>query len=423
MRIDRLHVRNIKGFKEKSLKLNPRFTLLVGDNGAGKTTLLDALAVAAGVWLVKPPDSTLVSSGRNILKEEIRLEPLKEEERTQLIECKPVTIEAEGEIADRSVKWLRQISTEGTRTSNADASEALNLIRRHYSRVHAGDKLVTPVIAYYGAGRSWLPYRSRQLKRTTSFGPVRRWEAFYDCFAERIRQNDLQKWFQRELFAFAKESKWRPGYDIVKGSILHCIPGADELWYDVDRAEVVLRFGSKSTAYSNLSAGQRMMVALIADIAIKAVTQNSHLIGKDSRRDVGTNLPQLLQQTPGLVLIDEIDAHLHPRWQRRVVGDLKHLFPKIQFVCTSHSPFVIQSLDIGEVRSLDKSGPLSTEYANVSIEDIAEEIQKVTVPQQSERARKLSETATKYFSPLKKREKDGISDELKRAEFEYRKAS
>ena len=60
MRIDRLELRNFKKFAELDLSLHPQFTLLIGDNGAGKTSVLDALAVALGVWLVEPPDSTLI---------------------------------------------------------------------------------------------------------------------------------------------------------------------------------------------------------------------------------------------------------------------------------------------------------------------------------------------------------------------------
>ena len=98
-------------------------------------------------------------------------------------------------------------------------------------------------------------------------------------------------------------------------------------------------------------------------------------------------LPDVLRLTPGLILIDEIDAHLHPKWQRRVVGDLKDTFPAIQFVCTSHSPFVIQSLEPGELRILDETDVDSNEeYANRPIEDIAEDIQHIRLPQQSKRA-------------------------------------
>jgi len=68
MRIDRLEIENCKKFARQAFELHPQFTLFVGENGAGKTTVLDALAVAASIWLVEAPDSTLANSGRNILK-------------------------------------------------------------------------------------------------------------------------------------------------------------------------------------------------------------------------------------------------------------------------------------------------------------------------------------------------------------------
>lgn len=423
MRIDRIEIRNFKRFEEKQLDLNPKFTLLAGDNGAGKTTLLDALAVAAGVWLVKPPDSTLVNSGRNILRGEIRLESKFEGDRVQLFERKPVSIMADGEIANERVKWLRQVRRDGVRTSNADAKDALHIIENHFSQVDDGDKVLSPVIAYYGAGRAWLPSRSRSSKAKTKSGPARRWEAFYDCFEERIRLSDLQNWFQRETIAFAGKREWRPGYKVVKNAILRCVPGANGLWYDGDRAEIVLSIDEQAHTFTNLSAGQKMMVALIADISIKVVSQNAHLLREDLPNTIDEFPHEILKKTPGLVLIDELDAHLHPLWQQRVVSDLKQAFPMIQFVCTSHSPFVIQSLDANELRTLDESGPLLVEYANRSIEDIAEDIQKVEMPQQSLRAKELAQATEKYFSLLKKSGGKATSSELKKAEAAYRAAS
>ena len=73
--------------------------------------------------------------------------------------------------------------------------------------------------------------------------------------------------------------------------------------------------------------------------------------------------------------------------------------------------------------TLDESGPLLVEYADKSIEDIAEDIQKVECPQQSRRAGELSRATERYFSLLKKMGRDGPSRELNSAEVEYRKAS
>ena len=418
MRVDRLRLRNFKCFEDYTLELHPRFTLLVGDNGAGKTTILDALAVAAGIWLVKPPDSMLVTSGRNILRNEIRLDIRYEGDRAQFVECKPVSITATGEISGHRLEWRRQIHLHGSRTTNAGAATALRIVENHFSRDGAGKNLPNPVIAYYGAGRAWLPSRARGPTGRRARRPARRWEAFYDCFQERIRSGDLRIWFQREAIASANRGgHWRPGYEVVKGAIVRCVPNADDLWYDGDRQEIVLSIAGRAQPFANLSAGQRMMVALVADVATKAVMQNPHLMSDVGRGD--SEVPPVLQQTPGMVLIDEIDVHLHPKWQREVVRDLKETFPKIQFIGTSHSPFIIQSLEAGELRTLDPGGPQLLEYANRSIEDIAEEVQRIDVPQQSLQARELAEATERYFSLLQG-DADHTDEALQEAEAAYR---
>lgn len=352
MRIDRLEIKNFKKFSDYTLNLHPQFTLLVGDNGTGKTTILDALAIAAGVWLVNSPDTTLNNSRRNILPSEIRLEAIASDTVTQFIERKPTQITAIGTINDRPVTWLRQIKTNGSRTSNTEAKQALKIISTLFQQVESGAKIWLPVMAYYGAGRSWLPSNQRDPKALTNTLPSRRWDAFYDCFEERIRITDLHTWFQKEAIASVnRQGQMRSGYNVVKFAILRCIPDADDLWFDGDRGEIVVAIDGEPQPFSNLSAGQKMMVALMADLAIKIVTQNASFLTEELDRD-NKKSPQILQQTSGLVMIDEIDVHLHPKWQRRVIKDLKSTFPLIQFVCTTHSPIIISEVEAECIRVL-----------------------------------------------------------------------
>jgi predicted ATP-binding protein involved in virulence len=425
MRIDRLEITNFKKFSDYTIDLHPQFTLLVGDNGTGKTTILDALTIAAGVWLVNSPDTTLKNSRRNIFPSEIRLEAIEADMDgftiTQLIERKPVQIKAIGSIDNQPIEWLRQIGINGSRTSNTGAKEALEIISTLFQRVGSHEKIRLPIVAYYGAGRAWLASNQRDLKATLHSSPSRRWDAFYDCFAERIRIADLQNWFQKEAIASAnRQGKMRPSFNVVKFAILRCIPHADDLWFDPERSEIVVSIQGNPQPFSNLSAGQKMMVGLIADIAIKIVTQNAAFISEDLDEN-STNLPLIFQETSGLVLIDEIDVHLHPKWQRQVVNDLKTTFPSIQFVCTTHSPFIIQSIEQGELRSLDFEDTQSLEYANQSIEDIAEDIQQVEVPQQSLKARELDVATERYFEILQNPD-ESQSEQLAEAEVAYRQA-
>jgi predicted ATP-binding protein involved in virulence len=358
MRIDQLSIKNFKKFADQQFEFHPQFTLLVGENGAGKTSVLDALAIAAGIWLAEPPDTTLIGSRRNILSREIRLEPQTKPDRTQFIERLPVVVTAIGKIAGtENLTWTRQIRKTGTRTSNADAKECLSLIQETYRRDAAGENVLCPVIAYYGAGRAWLPSNERIPKGKIN-GPARRWEAFYDCFSERIRFSDLNRWFQRETTERGnQQGKWRPGAEAVRKAILACIPDATDVGFDTDRDQIVLAIEGQTQPFDNLSAGQRMLLAMVADLAIRVVTQNAFLLPAGELGADDLPIPRVLARTPGLVLIDELDVHLHPIWQRRIVHDLKRLFPAIQFVCASHSPQLIGELQPEEILLLRDGVP------------------------------------------------------------------
>ena len=342
MRIDSLKIENFKKFSKLSLKLAPQFTLFVGDNGTGKTSVLDALAIAAAVWLVDPPDSILANSGRNITPSEIRLESAVKGDRIQFSERKPVLVSATGRIGQHeNVSWTRQIGHGRTRTSNADAKLAIKYIQEIFERDRAGEDVLCPVLAYYGAGRAWLASNQRVPKAKAS-RPARRWAAFYDCFSERIRFAELQDWFKRETIERGNRGgNWRPGFQAVRRAILRCVPESDDVRFDTDRQQIVLSIAGNAQPFDNLSAGQRMMLALVADLAVKAVTQNAFLLPAEQLGLDEADLPEVLAKTPGVVLIDELDVHLHPRWQRRVAKDLRETFPSIQFVATTHSPQVI----------------------------------------------------------------------------------
>ena len=420
MRIDQLTVQNFKKFAEQTFTLHPQFTLLVGENGSGKTTVLDALAVSLGIWLVKAPDTSLYNSGRNILTTEIRLEPSHEGDRIQFREKFPVLVQATGQLGEQqNVTWIRQIRQGGKRTTNADAKKALDIIKDIYQRDTSGESIICPVLAYYGAGRAWLPSNQRLPAEAKANGAARRWAAFYDCFNERIRFDELRKWFHRETTAAGNRGgRMRPGFEVVRRAVLGCVSQADGLWFDPDRGQIVLSIADHAQPFDNLSAGQRMMLALVADIAIKAVTQNAFLLPPDELGPEDEPLPRLLRQTSGVVLIDELDVHLHPKWQRRVIEDLRRTFPKIQFIGTTHSPFLIQSLRSGEELILLDGQP-PAQVADKPIEEIVEGIMGVANPRVSVRYEEMKEVARDYLETL---EQAAMAPEEKLAAYKQRLA-
>ena len=167
------------------------------------------------------------------------------------------------------------------------------------------------------------------------------------------------------------------------------MPDATHVGFDFARDELMLRFPDCELPFDYLSDGYRNMVAMAADMAVRCATLNPALG------------PDAASKTPGVVLIDEIDLHLHPKWQRRVVADLMRAFPLIQFVATTHSPFVIQSLpQTPEVRLINLDNEAATVRENSSIEDITEEVQGVELPQMSQRKLEMLHTAEEYYRLL-----------------------
>ena len=153
--------------------------------------------------------------------------------------------------------------------------------------------------------------------------------------------------------------------------------------------DIVIEFSDASRfPFFLLSDGQRSMAATAADIAMRCAQLNPHLNG------------QALTETPGVVLIDEIDLHLHPRWQRRVVEDLCRTFPRVQFIATTHSPFIIQSIHRNAVIDLDREENEFVPYEERSIEDISEELMGVNQPQRSQRFLKMVEAAEQYYRAI-----------------------
>jgi predicted ATP-binding protein involved in virulence len=136
---------------------------------------------------------------------------------------------------------------------------------------------------------------------------------------------------------------------------------------------------------SQLSDGERSFLALVCDLGRRLVLANPLLDNP--------------LYGAGVVLIDELELHLHPKWQREVREKLRQTFPNIQFIATTHSPFVIQSLQAGELINLDPDE--SGEYTDRSIEDIAENVMGVDLPQKSERYRQMMAAAEEYFRLLR----------------------
>ncbi len=356
MKINRIKLKNFKLFEDFELSLHPEFTLLIGENGSGKSSIVEALAIVCGVWLYEVPDKNVSDSRVHLDDDQIRMTWQNAGDRPQFVRAlSPCSVQAHGLIAGSNVDW--DFTIKYLDKSLAGLEPARREISKLIKAAHSGKKQLLPVIAYYGAGRAWMPHLERRKSDEATRAPRSRWEAFYDCLKGGIRIADLRKWFADEMIERRSDGRFRPGFEIVKKAILRCVPNADDAWYDTGMADIVLSINKNPQPFFNLSAGQLTMLALVADIAIKCVIQNNYLVPPDRLGPQDDPIPQVLKETPGVVLIDEIDVHLHPRWQRRVIEDLRTMFPSIQFVATTHSPQVIGQVDADCIRVVSQGKP------------------------------------------------------------------
>jgi predicted ATP-binding protein involved in virulence len=361
MKIDTIQIENFRGIKCLELVLDPRFTLLVGDNGSGKTSILSAVSVALGIWNV----SGIVRGAkqwRNIVDHEIR-EILGQDENgeRQFIAAGPVQITATGSIGGRVAQsWTRRKRARKAKTVDqwSEKIEA-DIVAAVAAREQKLEAL--PLLAYYGAGRAWLPSNEREQADLTGDLKSRPEDGYYDCLNERIRIKDMLKWFVLQAAKRDEKGQFKPAFEAVRLAMKRGIPGVDEIYWDHTKGEVVVSIHGKAQPFTNLSDGQRTMASTLADMAIRAVALNAHLLGSGNG---GVHPEWVLDQTPGVVLIDEVDVHLHPEWQRSVVRDLLSTFPKVQFICTSHSaqvmgevPAMMEQGQVGQVWILGPEGP------------------------------------------------------------------
>jgi len=264
--------------------------------------------------------------------------------------------------------------------------------------VSNGEDVGLPVLLYYGTGRLWATHR-----KVTIGKPGSRTVGYRNCMDPKSDHYLFEKWFSQLELSALQNNKTIEVLEAVRDATKMCIPGAKRFYYDVANGALMIEFKDEGYClFDNLSSGYRSMVAMVADIAHRAARLNPHLSANAAI------------ESSGVVLIDEIDLHLHPQWQRHVVGDLQRAFPNIQFIATTHSPFILQSLDPGKVIDLDivnDESPIDLnhniaapspkgEYSSKSIEDIVEGVMGVEVPQRSQRYQEMYSAAIEYYQVL-----------------------
>jgi len=341
VRIDRIKLLNYKRFGAFEVALDPQFNLFVGDNASGKTTILDALTVGLDSWFIGMKGVQGIGS---IDQSEVHVIPHSHGDVVTFEKQYPARVEFQGVVLEQSVSWSRELARDHGRTTTVGAKDLTALAGEADRLVRKGDPLTLPIVCTYGTERLW--YETPQRKRASKKEPAKqypsRFDGYRNCTAFEIQETDLLRWIRAEVSATQQRRSETTALTVIKAAILDCVEDARDVYYDERYKElIVVMKQAGAQMFSNLSDGQRVMLTLIGDLARRALTLNPHL-----EKDV-------LKLTPGVVSIDELDLHLHPRWQRRVIHDLKRTFPMIQFIATTHSPQLVGEALPHEIRILE----------------------------------------------------------------------
>lgn len=462
MQLTNVVLKNVRQFELAKFKFQPGFNLLIGENGTGKTTVLRSLLAVAGAREF----CSIANLGFGM--DDIKL-------GVNQLEVKAGFVDGNGR--PLSLSYSRDIAGNIKRTGSKSkitllffqSNESLvgslkpkkgrrvdrpkplnsNSIEEFLYQTQEGINLEIEQKQRFGRSQEIREFVSRALKRLspnfTDFSW--RFEAL-DCLVHDQKQeveanSEIKKACNILSNLLLRSMRENPdkfaGIDQRKiiinseGNILGsgspAVSASDSFLKLLDRADVhdiprgifsngsfvaevklapriVVMTSNGPLPLAQLSDGEKRLFSLIIDIA----------------RVLSLSSSGRISDATSVVVIDEIDVHLHPRWQREIIPSLEDLFPSCQFIASTHSPFIIQSAGRARVQKPMLGGGERIESSDSeSIEDIVEDVQNIPMPQRGRRAETMHKTAKRYFSLLQ--QEDSNTEELEAAELDYRMAS
>lgn len=350
MLIKELHIQNFRRFEDLRVSFEEDITVLVARNGHGKSSILEAITILLGTFvgafdLGRAKGLSARDARRSWdpnTKEPRQDWPVRIEGRVQF----PAPFDLDHEMT--LVHHLaRELAGPKSRTTTREVSELTTFGQRLQASVHRAEDDALPVIAYYGTGRLWKAHKNIQRKQVLT---QNRSLGYEDCLSPASNFVQVQQWMDRASRARSQELErkegelWGPRLQGIQQAVDSVL--AEEGWlqfaysYDFEELSMVHPDHGR-LAVSQMSDGVRGVVSLVADLAFRCMRLNSPL-GEDA-----------IQKTKGIVLIDEVDQHLHPGWQQRILQAIQRAFPKIQFIVTTHSPEVLTTVRSEQIRILE----------------------------------------------------------------------
>ena len=323
MKVKRLKMNSFRGISDLTLEFDTdEPTVFIGINGVGKSSILECLAILLS-WLTKRIQ-TPNSNGRSFDEDDIKNG------------CKETHNEITISINDWEVVWsLTKVRKGRSKDTSSNLGDLKKVVDNIHSQLDANSYAALPLAVYYPTNRAVLdiPLKIRKkhsFEQITAYDEVLTggqiaFRRFFEWFRERedleneLRLNSSNEYRDRQLeavrYAFANLLEGWSNLRVRRSPLLR-------MTADKQGEELMV---------NQLSDGEKCLLALAGDLARRLAIANPN--------------PEFNPlQGSGVVLIDEIELHLHPKWQRAIIPNLKKTFPNCQFIITTHSPQVISDL-------------------------------------------------------------------------------
>jgi len=340
VKLKKLTLQNFRCYDNVEIEFEDKLTVIVGENGKGKSAIFDGIAFSLAPYI-----EAFGAECRKIKKTDVRRIPIYDEAAKEIIKMEkkvPVVFSLDAVFGKEELHG--KIEYDGKEVTNPvnDYQKYAQVLQ---SSIAEDSNVVLPVFAYYGTSRIWV---DSNLLKEKEINLANRSFGYDECLEPSSSYTTFGSWYRHLTKMIANtEGEELAKYKMIQEAVCRamdsCLKSISLSNIDYNKkldSFVVTHPDMGQLLVDNLSDGFRAIISMAADLAYRMVRLNPQLGSK------------AVCDTPGVVLIDEIDMHLHPLWQQTVLMDLMQAFPSVQFIVTTHSPQVLSTVPAESIRVL-----------------------------------------------------------------------
>ncbi|WP_318507169.1 AAA family ATPase [Bacillus sp. T3] len=343
MKITEIVLENFRGFNQLQLRFCGKNVVLVGTNGVGKSTILNAAIIVLSRFV------EVLSYG---ISKKISLSETDIKNGNQGLKIK-CSLTYDGHVGELELTKIKATEA-GSKLVVKDTTK--EIISHLHKKLAEDESFNAPIFVNYPVHRN-VKDIPEKIKARKGLDP---YSAYHQCFSRDVDFGSFFEWFlqQSQIESLragtdsisqeedaakplqsapaSLEPSWENQLNAVRKAIYNFLPGFSDLKVLRNgKARVIVTKGKQCLEVNQLSNGEKVTLAMIGDLARRLALANPSLENP--------------LEGEGIVLIDEIELHLHPAWQREIINLLQSTFPNIQFILSTHSPQVLGELSDAEI--------------------------------------------------------------------------